>query len=271
MKRCVMQIVLWVSLGYVGLMGGMYGFQRQLMYAPEKRQESPKEFNLPMRNVVFKAADNVQLAAWYAKAPEGQPTIIYYHGNAGRLGSRPGKLRTLMAENFGMLALSYRGFGGSEGMPTEAGIYEDARAAIRYLNEQGVKQEQIVLYGESLGTGVAVQMATEFPRLKAVVLEAPYTSTANRGQEIYPYVPVKLLMKDRFDSISKIGGLAMPLLFLHGYEDRTIPLAHSRALIEKVKAPHKAHFFEGIGHSDFPLEEVARKVRRFVDSKGTKI
>jgi fermentation-respiration switch protein FrsA (DUF1100 family) len=260
-----MNTVLVLGIVYLGVVAGMYVFQRSLLYFPDPTVTNPHDQQLAMDATQLKTPEGIKLVAWYGAARPGQKTIVYFHGNAQNLAARHNKFRTLMAEGFGLMAASYQGYSGSEGSPSEAGIYEDARTAIRALEAKGIPHQDMVLYGESLGTGVAVQMATEYPDVYAVVLEAPYTSVAARGQEIYPFIPVSLMLKDRFDTLSKIEHVKPPVLILHGEDDPVVPPRHSRILLEHIKAPHRSHYFPHIHHTDFPLETVASEVKKFVE------
>lgn len=234
------------------LIASMYVFQRQLMYLPDTVIDTPERYGLEgFRDLRTKTADGMSVQLWYRPAATGRPTIIYFHGNAAHLGNRAGKFAAFAAEGFGVLALSYRGYGKSEGSPSEAGLYDDARAAISFATKDlRLPLSRIMLFGESLGSGVAVHMATEYP-VGALILEAPYTSVVNRAAEIYFFAPVRWLIKDHYDSISKITKIKIPVLLFHGELDTTIPPAHGRALLGAVTAPKKAYFFPHIGHTDF--------------------
>ena len=148
-----------------------------------------------------------------------------------------------------MLLAEYRGYGGNPGTPSEEGFYADGRAALDFLAAREVPAARIVLYGESLGTGVAVQLALE-RRVGAVVLEAPFTSAVDVGADIYPFLPVRLLARDRFDSIAKIAAIGAPLLVLHGEADKVVPVRFGRALLAAARQPKEGVFVPGAGHAD---------------------
>lgn len=249
---------------YALLVIGMYVFQRKLMYLPSTVIEAPEAYGLEgFGDVRFKTEDGLSIQLWHRPAAGGFPTIVYFHGNAANLANRAGIYAALAEHGFGVLAVSYRGYGKSEGSPSEDGLYKDARGGIRFLTEgQKIPLSRIVLFGESLGSGVAVQMATEFD-IAAIVLEAPYTSVVNRAAEIYFYVPVRFLIKDRFDSIRKISRVKAPVLIFHGELDETIPPAHGRALMEAATAPKQAFFFPLVGHNDFDSELLASHMADF--------
>ncbi|MBY0408120.1 MAG: alpha/beta hydrolase, partial [Rickettsiales bacterium] len=193
----------------------------------------------------------------------GFPTIVYFHGNASHMGNRAGKYQAFADKGFGVLAVSYRGYGKSTGAPTELGLYEDARAALAYVSENlHTPLSQVLIYGESLGSGVAVQMACEH-EIGALVLEAAYLSVAQRAAELYPYIPVNWLIKDGFHSIRKIGKVKAPLLLFHGELDETIPFAHGKALFEAAPSVKQSHYFPHVGHNDFDSALISEHVLGF--------
>ncbi|WP_449375705.1 alpha/beta hydrolase [Bosea thiooxidans] len=193
-----------------------------------------------------------------------KPVLLYFHGNAGNLAraGRTGRFRALTEDGTGLFAISYRGYGGSTGSPTELGLLQDARAAYGAAADR-FGAGRLVGYGESLGTGVVLKLAVEAP-LQAVVLEAPYLSTAAVAQEAYPYVPVGLLMKDQFRSDEIIGRVKVPLLVLHGERDHIIPFAQGEALYGLANPPKRLVRFPEGRHEDLPQYGSLAEVRRFL-------
>jgi len=200
---------------------------------------------------------------------DGSKTIVYFHGNGGHIGYRGGKVRPYLDAGYGMLLVSYRGYGGNPGSPTEDGLYADGHAAMAFLAEQGVAPGQTVVYGESLGTGVAVQIALDQARagtpVEAVVLEAPFTSTVDAGSNHYPWLPVRWLMKDRFDSLSKIAGIQAPLLIIHGGRDRVVPFRQGKALYAEAVAPKESLWIPDADHNDLEAYCANEKVLEFIE------
>ncbi|MEZ5796610.1 MAG: alpha/beta hydrolase [Paracoccaceae bacterium] len=237
---------------YLAAAGAMFAFQRQLQYFPGNRAPTPAEAGFDGAEVVpLTAADGTRIHLWYAPAPEGAPTILYFQGNGGEIGDRPKRWAFYRAAGFGVAFLSYRGYGGSEGAPSEAGLHQDADAALAWLAAQGLAQESIALVGESLGTGVAVRLAAEAPggrRFAALVLEAPYTSTADVAARAYPWLPVRLLMRDPFPSIDRIASVRAPVFVFHGEADTTIPFDLGQRLFEAAPAPKEFLPAPGAGH-----------------------
>ncbi len=236
---------------YALIVAAAYFFQRSLMYFPDTSAPQRALAGLgDMQEVTLRTADGIELTSWYKPpaAPE-LGTVVYFHGNGGNIEGRGFKVRPMLDAGYGVLLVSYRGYGGNGGSPSEEGFYADGRAALDYLAAQGVVAERVALYGESLGAGVAVQMAAERP-VKAVVLEAPFTAAADVGAAAYPFLPVRLLIKDRFASIDKIDDIDAPLLLLHGEADRVVSVKLGRALLGAADEPKQGVFFPGAGHEN---------------------
>jgi hypothetical protein len=267
--RAMLNLFFTLVLLYAAVLAGMAVFQRSLLYHPTTTTGTPEQNGLTgFEEISAQTTDGVRLQLWYRKADAGFPTVLYFHGNAGAIADRAGIYAALASRGFGVLALSYRGYGKSSGSPSEQGLYTDARAAIRLLvDEKQIAENRIVLYGESLGTGVATQMATEF-HVGLMVLQAPYQSVAGRAQEIYPFIPVRLLIKDRFESILRINASRAPLLLFHGEEDRVIPIHHGRAMLEKARDPKRGFFLSGVGHNDFDSRAISSHVEAYAKELG---
>lgn len=261
--------VIFVAIAaiYIAMASYLFFFQRNILYVPDTHMASPQNYGLETAiEKRITAADGTELVTWFLSGdPQTQTLLIYYHGNAGNLGGRYNKLRAFNQTGMAVLALSYRGYGSSAGTPSEEGIYQDARAAIEYGKSLGFEIENIVIYGESLGSGVAVQMATEYD-VRAIALEAPYTSIAARGKERYPFIPIDLLLKDRFDSLSKIKSVTCPVLIFHGELDEVMPIHHGKRLLEAANLPKEGLFFADYGHTDFDLDMLANETIGFVQS-----
>ncbi|MDX2073869.1 MAG: alpha/beta hydrolase [Alphaproteobacteria bacterium] len=256
----MMLLVTIFAIGYALLVLGMGLFQRRLMYLPTAGDIAPALYGLAhFTDMTIESEDGTRLQLWYHEAANGQPTIIYFHGNAGHLGDRVGIFAALAEKGFGVAAVSYRGYGKSEGRPHEKGIYADARAAIKWVRSRGIAPTRMAFYGESLGTGVAVKMATEFAP-KHLFLQAPYTSVVRRAAEIYWFVPVRLLIRDHFDSLSLIRTVRTPLTIFHGRLDRVIPPQHSHELLDAANEPKRAIFFDTVGHVEFDNDILAQHV-----------
>jgi len=246
---------------YIALTAVVYVAQRSLMYFPDTAHVLPAAAGLPeAEEVPLTAADGVRIAAWHVPPRDGKPVILYFHGNGGALRFRVTRFRRLIADGIGLVALEYRGYGGSGGNPSEQGLIADAQAAYHFAAAHYPPQ-QLVLWGESLGSGVAIAVAAERP-VSRVILEAPFTSAVALGARHYWYLPVRLLMKDQFRSDLRIGKVKAPLMIMHGVNDRVVPYAMGEQLFELANKPkHLARFLDG-GHEDLDdnggLDAVAR-------------
>ncbi len=237
-------------VAYAALVGGLFLFQRQLLYLPDKtRPELAGMEQLGVREVVLATEDGLSLLSWYLPSRIGRPVIAYFHGNGGHIGHRVERLLRFAREGYGVLMLEYRGYGGNPGAPDEVGFNIDARAALGFLEREAIPANRVVLYGESLGSGVAVQLAAQHD-VAALILEAPFTSVAEVAQCHFPYVPAAWMVIDRFDSLSRIGQVRAPILVLHGGHDRVVPVRFGRALFEAAPEPKEGWFVPEAGHEN---------------------
>ncbi len=252
------------AVAYAAVVALVFTFQRSLQYFPstDSRDAAERTGGL-MQTVRFRTEDGLEISAWYHPARDGLPTLVLFHGNGGQHGDRAGSMQPYMAQGYGVLLAGYRGYGGNPGKPTEDGLYADGRAALAWLAENGVGDDSVVLYGESLGSGVAVQMAVEHA-VAGLVLEAPFTSAVDVGQAAYRWLPVRLLLWDRFDNISKIGDVDAPLLVIHGEQDRVVASRFGRRLFEAAGEPKTAEFIPGAGHNDLQFYGIAETVLSFL-------
>jgi hypothetical protein len=251
---------------YVAMLLVLYVTQRQLLYVPDVQPPDLAAVGLAhvMGPVATRTDDGLDLLAWYRPpAANPAPVLVYLHGNAGHIGNRAERIRPYLEAGFGVFLVEYRGYGGNPGRPSEPGLYADARAALDYLREQGIGADRVVLYGESLGTGVAVQMAVE-RGCAALVLEAPFTSVAAVAQSRYWMFPVRPLVRDKFDSLAKIGRLRCPLFVMHGERDRVIPVRFGRELFAAAPEPKEGRWFPDGTHVDFDEHGAPAAVLRFL-------
>ena len=245
----VLRYLIAAIVGYALLTGGLFLGQRRLLYFPDR---TPPDLALAglddMEPAGLATDDGLSLLAWYAPARDtNKATLVYFHGNAGHIGHRAGKVRPYLDAGHGVLLVSWRGYGGNDGSPTEDGLYRDGRAAFAFLDRLGVAPATTIVYGESLGSGVAVQMARE-RRVGGVVLESPYTSIPSVAAHHYWYIPVAYLVRDKFDSLSRIGEIDAPLLVIHGELDRVVPVEFGRELFAAAREPKTWRGFAQAGH-----------------------
>ena len=253
-------------IAYLLVVAYLYVFQRQLLYFPDRSRPELGHFaQQGVREVSLTTSDGLSLLSWYLPPREGRPVILYFHGNGGNIGHRAERMQRFGRDGYGVLLVGYRGYGGNPGSPSEAGLYNDARAAREFLEREGIAAGRLVLYGESLGSGVAVHGAAT-QQIGGLILESPYTSIAAVAQYHYPYIPAALLIWDRFDSLSQIAAVRAPILMLHGGRDEIVPDRFSRALFDAAPEPKEAWFAPDAGHEELDrvggLDQVVSFIER---------
>lgn len=277
---------------YLMLLSALFFNQRNLMYHPNTNDPDFSKLEHTFHEIVnVKTSDDLIIRGAYLppRAYNGL-VIVMMHGNSGNISQRFYKADILNTEGFGVLMVGYRGFGGNDGKISEQGLYKDARAHIAWLKKNGISEERMVFYGESIGSGPAVQMATEYSEA-GLILEAPFDSAVALAKQRYPYAPVNILMRDKFENVEKIADINTPLLILHGDEDNVVPVQNAKTLFEDAKDPKIFNLAVGAGHNnlydfDAPLhitsflrtikpsskgnESGSRKVRRKTKSENDK-
>lgn len=248
--------IITAALVYLGLLAVLWLSESRLIYFPGAQRSliaPPTWLGLRPERVEIPTIDSVTLVGWVmpASADTSGLWLLICHGNAGNLSEfdRPVHYAGLSRLGLNLLAFDYRGYGESGGTASEQGLYRDADAAYRYLRKhRGVPADRIVVFGHSLGSAVAVDLVSRTPAA-ALIVEGALTSAVQRGQELYPYIPVRWLARSRFSSIDKVAGLRMPKLFLHATADEVIPVAHGRRLFDAAPEPKTFVELEG-GHGD---------------------
>lgn len=264
MLEAVGRFLLGLVAVYAVVALGACALQDKLLYFPAPERPEPTRFGVPdMLPVTLNTADGLALNAWYKP---GAPTLVYLHGNGGHIGHRGFKVRPWLDAGIGVLLVEWRGYGGNLGAPGEAGLLADGRAALDFLAARGVPPARTVLYGESLGSGIAVMLAVERP-VGGLVLEAPYTSIAEVGASHYWFLPVGLLLRDAFDARAAAPRVAAPVLVVHGENDDVIPARFGRALYEALPQPKQARFIPGAGHNDLDRHGLDRIVLDFLKQR----
>jgi fermentation-respiration switch protein FrsA (DUF1100 family) len=259
------QLFIILSICFVFGLVLLYFFQRHLIYHPNKLRPNLADYHATDMSIVsLHTQDNMTLSAWYKAAQANQPTVLLLHGNAGHVGNRMPLAKHFIAAGYGVLLLEYRGYGGNMGSPTEQGLYADGRAALQFLHQQGITAQQIVIFGESLGTAVATQLASEATYC-CVILQSPFTSLVNLARLHYPWALIK--PKDRFDSLSRIDAIHAPLLILHGKIDKLVPLYEGQALFDKALEPKQILIFEDKSHNDLWNEAYYAAVIQFINAQ----
>jgi fermentation-respiration switch protein FrsA (DUF1100 family) len=241
-------LVLLVAVAlYLGAVAYLFVFQRDYIFKPSGTLATPAEKALTKVEVVtIRTRDGTELAGWYAEASQGRPTLLYFHGNAGNISGRAARFKQVLDSGFGLLAVSYRGYAGSGGSPSEAALFSDGLEIFDWL---AARATSIVVYGESLGTSVATYVAEERPA-RALVLEAPFTAALDIAAETYPWVPVGLLMRDPFLTRDMIVKIDEPLLIVQGTNDDVVPVEQGKRLFALAHEPKKLAIIDGGTHSD---------------------
>lgn len=260
-------VVIVAAVAYMAAMLMLYTKQRKIVFNPNPTVAALADYPAPngLKPVSNRTPDGLDIVSWYlpSQRDDGR-TIAYFHGNAGHHGDRVARIVPYAAQGYGILLAGYRGYGGNPGEPTEAGLYTDGRAALDFLQNQGVKPDQLILFGESLGSAVATQMAIERPAL-ALILEAPFASILRSARQRYRYLAFDFLVRDKFDTLSKIGSVGKPLLVIHGDLDRTTPAYFGHMVFEAAKEPKQGFFPKEAGHTDLMQHGMPEAVLTFLN------
>ncbi len=254
------------AVSYLAILVWLYIRQRRLLFRAGARRPDLAALPAPagFREIAIPSEDGLPLQAWYRAASDpNRTTILYLQGNAGDIGDRIPRILPYAEAGYGLLLAGYRGYGGNPGRPTEAGLYRDAEAHLAFLAGQGIPESDIVLFGESLGAAIAVEMAAR-GHGRALILEAPFCSVALSAWRLYPGFAWSWLVKDRFDSLAKIGRIRQPKLFLHGIDDRVTPAEFGRRLFAASAPPRIGFFIAGAGHGDLLEHGLAERVLDFL-------
>jgi fermentation-respiration switch protein FrsA (DUF1100 family) len=258
-----------LSLGlitYLIVLTYIYLFQRNLLYHPSDNSYQGDEINFDYKEIFIQNKKGIKLKAWlHEKDLVNKKTIIFFHGNAGNLRNRNYKLNELSKFDVNFLIVAYRGFSGNQGKPSELGLYEDARSTLDWLKIKGVKEKNLILYGESLGTAVAIETAQN-KDLAGIILESPFTSMVELAQKYYPVLPVKFLLKDKYETIKKLPNINSPLLVLHGKLDDIVPFSMGKKLFEKANEPKFKYFIDDDDHMLRYDQKLLNEIKKFISN-----
>jgi fermentation-respiration switch protein FrsA (DUF1100 family) len=262
-------LVILVAVGYLGGLAALFFTQRSFIFPiPTTDRTAPEAAGFPeAEEHILTTADSEKVIVWHVPARPGHPVVLYFHGNGDFLAGFFGRFRQIIADGTGVVALSYRGYAGSSGQPSEWGLLQDAAAAYAFTTAR-YSAEKIVAWGFSLGTGVAVTLAAEQPVGK-LILEAPYTSLADVAASLFPIFPVRLVMKDQFRSDERIARVTAPLLIMHGAHDATIPIIFGERLFARAHEPKQFVRFPEGDHNNLDDYGAVKTARDFIGaSKG---
>ena len=254
-----------VVLAYFIIILFVYFYQRNLLYHPSENNYLNDKITFNYEEIFIETDKKIKLKSWFIKKDLDKfKTILIFHGNAGNLFNRVYKLNELNKLDVNILLISWRGFSGNKGKPTEKNLYRDADEAVKWLNNQGVISKNIILYGESLGTGVATELGTS-NAFGGIILESPFTSIANAAKIYYPYLPVGIILKDRYDSISKIKNINTPIFIMHGKMDNIVPQQMGLELFEKANNPKYSYFPEDDDHMMNYNKQLLNEIKLFIN------
>ena len=263
--RLLLNISILAVAVYCGLVLLLYIFQRNLLYHPSTKNPKPADYGISEMSLVeIITSDGLKLDAWFRAAEGGKQTILYLHGNAGHLGHRSIKVKKYLDAGFGLLLLGYRGYGGNSGKPSEKKLYIDGRAALSFLIKYQVPLSNTIIYGESLGTGVAVEISRNL-RINCLVLEAPFSSMTDVATHHFFYLPTRILLKDHYNSIGKINEITAPIFFVHGEMDSVVPWKFGKRLYDAAPQPKELLLIENANHNNLYEFGASNAIIKFIE------
>ena len=255
-----------IILCYLLVVVFVFFYQRNLLYHPFENNYNTDQANFSYEEVFIPTSDNNKLKAWFHKKDlKKKKTLLFFHGNAGNLSNRIYKLNLIKNFDINFLIVAYRGFSGNEGSPTEEGLYQDARDTLEWLNKQEIKDNQIIIYGESLGTGVSAEIS-QHKNFAGIILESPFTSMVDAGKHYYFYLPVSLLLKDRYETIKKLKNIKMPILVMHGERDSIVPFHMGKKVFLEANDPKYSYFPKDDDHMMEYNENLLEALDNFLKS-----
>lgn len=262
------KFILIIILIYIGVFGVLWLGRFTAIYPFDPTYVTTADAGIPqMRAQKIRSFDDTQLVVW-TKQPRGrQPTIVYFHGNAGNLASRAQRFDRMIKRGYGIIAMAYRGSSGSDGAPSQQLIMKDSQFLIENINLLGFRKNQkLIFYGESLGTGVATQLAVTNPP-NALILEAPFTSITDLAAKQFPIFPIRYVLDQNWNSLDAIKQIDVPLLVIHGRDDRLIPFSHAQSIFESSKSAQKTiKIMQNTSHSNIWSINGQKFIYKFIDS-----
>ena len=261
-----MEVVIGIFAVYASVLVLLFIFQRNLMYHPEENNYFGDKLEVYIEKVYINTSDDLSLLGWFHKKDLKKfKTIVYFHGNAGKLENRIHKLNHFKDMNVNFLIIAWRGFSGNEGKPSEKGLYVDGGSTITWLKNLGLNEEDIILYGESLGTGIATHLAQK-NNYAGLVLETPFTSMVEAAKNFYPYIPVGLLLRDKYKNDQKIKNINIPVLVMHGEADQIVPFWMGKKIYEIANQPKYSYFTKYDDHMMEYDEKLVLALNDFIKS-----
>ena len=243
-----MEIIIGILVVYFSILILLFIFQRNLMYHPNENNYYGEKLEVEIEKVKIRTSDNINLLGWFHKKNlENNKTILFFHGNAGNLENRINKLNHFNDLNVNFLIIAWRGFSGNDGNPTENNLYTDGKSALEWLKNNGVDENNIIIFGESLGTGIATEIAQK-GNFAGLILETPFTSMVEAAKNFYPYIPVGLLLKDKYENQKKIKSINIPVLVMHGEADKIVPFWMGKKIFDLANNPKYSYFTKDDDH-----------------------
>ena len=265
-RKNLLQLFLIIFFLYFLVLVFLYFYQRNLLYHPNENNYSEDKISVDIKKVKIKTSDNIELLGWFhEKNLKDYKTLVYFHGNAGTLENRIHKINHFQDMNINFLIIAWRGFSGNKGKPTEQGLYEDGKSAIDWLIKKGVNEENLILYGESLGTGVATHLAQN-KNYAGIILETPFTSMIDAAKTFYPYIPVSILLRDKFENYKKVKNIKLPILIMHGEVDQIVPFSMGKKIYEIANQPKYSYFTKHDNHMMEYDENLVSTLKFFLNS-----
>ena len=257
-------LIFSIIIIYLMIVAYMYFNQRKLLYLPSENNYLDDSIKFNYDEIFVEVEEGLRLKSWFIKKDlKKNKTVVFFHGNAGNLSNRTYKLNELYKLNLNILIPAWRSFSGNSGQPTENNLYFDAKKTIEWLNSKGIESKNIILYGESLGTGVAVELGQQ-NIFHGLILESPFTSMTDAAKNIYPWLPVKLLLKDKYDSENKIKNIKSPILIMHGKKDTIVPFRMGEKLYNLANEPKYSYFTENDDHMMEFNERLIGSIKNFL-------
>ena len=261
-----LKIIIGILVIYTSLLLLLFIFQRNLMYHPDENNYSGDKLEVDIKKVKINTSDGLDLLGWFHKKDLKRfKTIIYFHGNAGKLENRIHKLNHFKDMDVNFLIIAWRGFSGNDGKPSEESLYIDGNSAIKWLKNLGLSEKDIIIYGESLGTGVATEIAKSND-FAGLVLETPFTSMIEAAKNFYPYIPVKILLRDKYENDKKIKNINIPVFVMHGEADQIVPFWMGKKIYEMANQPKYSYFTKYDDHMMEFDEKLVFELKTFFKS-----
>ena len=261
-----LKIIIGILVIYTSLLLLLFIFQRNLMYHPDENNYSGDKLEVDIKKVKINTSDGLDLLGWFHKKDLKKfKTIIFFHGNAGKLENRIHKLNHFKDMDVNFLIIAWRGFSGNDGNPSEENLYIDGNSSIKWLKNLGLSEKDIIIYGESLGTGVATEIAKN-NNFAGLVLETPFTSMIEAAKNFYPYIPVRILLRDKYENDKKIKNINIPVFVMHGEADQIVPFWMGKKIYEMANQPKYSYFTEYDNHMMEFDEKLVFELRTFFKS-----